>query len=79
MFYNQQTEQHDFNSYLTESVWLQDCQDCANEPHETNAITHECYVCSEFTPHTTTFNWFDTILLGIAIASVYFFIRIFSK
>lgn len=77
--YNQKIEGHNFNQYITEEVWLDDCNACSTEAHNVNQITHECYVCSEFSPHITTYNFFDFLVLLCIPLSLVFFYRLFFK
>lgn len=79
MAYNQRIEQHEFNDYITQAVWEDDCDACADEPHETNQITHECYVCSEFAPHITTYNYFNLIIYILILIIPIMVIRFFIK
>jgi len=73
MPYNQKIEQKEFNNYdLT--AWEDDCTACANEVHDVNEpIPHDCYMCAEYSPRITTYNYFDLITLVLTAA---FFIMV---
>ena len=77
MNWNTKVEQHAFNDYITESVWNDDCDSCAQEAHNVDQITHECYVCSEFAPHQTTYNYLDFVFLLAIPATFLFLYRLF--
>jgi len=67
-YYNQKVIQKEFGNYDL-SAWEDDCLACSNEVHNVNEpIPHECYMCAEFSPVVSTYNYFDFFaLLGLPI------------
>jgi len=63
MMYNQITIQKPFNEYITEAVWLEDCQACSNESNTVNTVPHQCYICSEYSPVVKTLDYLDSFVL----------------
>lgn len=80
MAYNQTIKQKEFNSDYTQTDWESDCLVCANDVHNVNEpIPHDCYMCAEFAPQTTTYNYLDFISYLLVPILIYLIVRLFIK